>query len=106
MRVGGLEGRWLAWEGGGEGGRCQVQPRPTLLLHRGQRHKSESIDFPPCREAENCHAEERRPWHATLRRLPPLAPQRPPAALRPADTAAERGDGEEETEARRERGKR
>lgn len=31
--------------------------RPALLLHRGQRHKSESIDFPPCREAGNCHVE-------------------------------------------------
>lgn len=28
-----------------------------MLLHRGQRHKSESIDFPPCREAGNCHVE-------------------------------------------------
>lgn len=68
MRVGGggrgREG--VTWEGG----RCQVQPRPALLLHRGQRHKSESIDFPPCREAENCHAEERRPWYPMLRPPP------------------------------------
>lgn len=51
---------------------------PELLLHRGQRHKSESIDFPPCREAENCHVESTDLGTRTKTTIPP---GRPPTTL-------------------------
>lgn len=46
----------------------------ALLLHRGQRHKSESIDFPPCREAENCHVESTDLGTHTKTTIPPGPP--------------------------------
>lgn len=47
---------------------------PALLLHRGQRHKSESIDFPPCREAGNCHVESADLGTHTKTTIPPGPP--------------------------------
>lgn len=49
--------------------------RLVLLLHRGQRHKSESIDFPPCREAENCHVESTDLGTHTKTTIPPGPPR-------------------------------
>lgn len=49
--------------------------RAVLLLHRGQRHKSESIDFPPCREAENCHVESTDLGTHTKTTIPPGPPR-------------------------------
>lgn len=36
---------------------CALCRAVLLLLHRGQSHKSESIDFQPCQKAKNCHVE-------------------------------------------------
>lgn len=59
MKYEGVRRRVSPWRRpAGRLGTCQVpEHRTVLLLHRGQRHKSESIDFPPCREAGNCHVE-------------------------------------------------
>lgn len=58
---------------------CQVHEPAlcwaVLLLHRGQRHKSESIDFPPCREAENCHVESTGLGTHTKTTIPPGPPR-------------------------------
>lgn len=58
---------------------CQVHEMAlrwvVLLLHRGQRHKSKSIDFSPCREAENCHVESTDLGTHTETTIPPGHPR-------------------------------
>lgn len=55
---------------------CVSRPHawPALLLHRGQRHKSETIDFPRCWEAGNCHVESADLGTHTKTTIPPGPP--------------------------------
>lgn len=67
---------------GGRGGGCVMcvtwpRARPALLLHRGQRHKSETIDFPPCWEAGNCHVESADLGRHAKTTIPPGPPSAP-----------------------------